>query len=97
MKRHIENTVIFGKENTWRVMLEVECGKRGDKLSELQMTLTEEELDVEFDISFGLKEGKPFTAWSKDWVYFPVQYDGSEWVTSVPRNPCEYKTEHVGA
>ena len=29
----------------------------------------------------------PFTLWTKKHVYFPAMYDGSVWVTSVPRNP----------
>ena len=60
------------------------------------MTLTKEELETTFDDDFGGIEGCPFTAWSENWVYFPVQYDGSEWVGSVPRNPCDIKTEHIG-
>jgi len=45
---------------------------------------------------FGRTEGEPFTAWSKEWVYFPVQYDGRESVGRVPRNPCAISTEHFG-
>jgi len=45
---------------------------------------------------YGRPEGIPFTLWTHKRVYFPVQYDGSEWVTSVPRDPCEEVTSHVG-
>jgi len=45
---------------------------------------------------FGNADGEPFTAWSKEWVYFPVQYDGRESVGRVPRNPCAIMTEHFG-
>ena len=59
-------------------------------------TLSDEDLDVEFYDGFGASDGKPFTAWTSDRVYFPVVYDGSEWVGSVPRNPCDEATPHVG-
>lgn len=59
-------------------------------------TLSEEELLVPFDNGYGGSEGKPFTAWSEDYVYFPVVYDGSEWIERAPRNPCDEPTEHVG-
>ena len=80
----------------WKDLLAQECRKHGDKLQDLIMTLTPEELIQPFNDDFGGTEGHPFTAWSENWVYFPVQYDGSEWVGSVPRNPCDIKTKHIG-
>lgn len=62
----------------------------------ISYTLTEEELDIPFDDGYGGTEGKPFTLWTKNRVYFPVQYDGAEWVDSVPRNPCDEATKHLG-
>ena len=59
-------------------------------------TLSDEEMDKEFSCGYGSVEGVPFTAWSENRVFFPVCYDGSEWVDSVPRNPCDEKTEHCG-
>jgi len=59
-------------------------------------TLTEEELDEVFDNGYGGIEGKPFTAWSEKYVYFPIVYDGSEWVGSALRNPCNIATNHQG-
>jgi hypothetical protein len=59
-------------------------------------TLTEEQLDVRFDPGFGGEEGIPFTLWTKNHVYFPACYDGSEWVASVARNPDGNPTRHVG-
>ena len=46
-------------------------------------------LDIEFDDGYGIIEGFPFLLWTEKRVYFPVYYDGSEWVGSVPRNPDE--------
>ena len=66
-------------------------GKEYLSLHEIQ-----DKIDYEFDNGFGSIEGFAFTAWSNDRVYFPVCYDGSEWITSVPRNPCDEDTAHVG-
>ena len=54
------------------------------------------DLDKVFDSGYGGSEGEPFTLWTKDRVYFPAVYDGSEWVASVPRNPCDIATVHIG-
>lgn len=74
----------------WKKLL----GKDFDDI--LECTLTDEELLVEFDNGYGGAEGMPFTAWSEDYVYFPVVYDGAEWVGRVPRNPCDKVTYHHG-
>jgi hypothetical protein len=73
---------------------EIENCADGDKID--FCTLSNEELLEEFDPGYGGSEGKSFTAWSKKWVYFPVVYDGAEWVERVPRDPCKIATEHVG-
>ena len=54
----------------------------------------EASLDREFDDGYGTAEGGPFTLWTQDRVYFPTEYDGSESVGSVPRNPCDVPTGH---
>ena len=53
-------------------------------------------LDYLFDDTYGFIEGKPFTLWSKGRVYFPMVFDGSEWVASVSRNPDGVITKHLG-
>jgi len=63
---------------------------------DLITTLTDEELHEQFPAGFGGTYGRPFTAWGKKYVYFPVVYDGSEWVGYAPRNPCCEKTKHQG-
>jgi hypothetical protein len=68
----------------------------GDDFSKMITTLTDEELIAEFYDGFGGTEGVPFTAWGEKFVYFPIRYDGAEWVGSAPRNPCEIKCEHQG-
>ena len=59
-------------------------------------TLTDEQLDKEFDPGYGLQKGDPFTVWTESRVYFPIQYDGSEWCGSVSRNPDGKVTFHLG-
>ncbi len=81
--------------DTWREMIE---GERSDQKDGplIACTLSDEELDREFDSGYGIEEGKPFTAWSERRVYFPVCYDGAESVGSAPRNPCDEATRHQG-
>ncbi len=83
------------RTDTWRELLSAEMQNRKDTVV-LSTTLTNEELDTPFNSGYGTSEGKPFTAWSKKYVYFPVVYDGAEWVGSAPRNPCGEATDHVG-
>ena len=80
----------------WYKMLEDEFALNGDVFADMICTRTEDELKEEFDPGYGREEGKPFTAWGEKYVYFPVCYDGSEWVSSVPRNPCSLHTCHIG-
>lgn len=46
-----------------------------------------EVLDREFDSGWGGTEGTPIMAWTKNFVIFSCQYDGSEWLSSIARNP----------
>ena len=80
----------------WKEMLEEEFEDRGDSFEKMETTLTEQELVKEFDNGFGCEEGVPFTAWGDKYVYFPIVYDGSEWVGSAPRNPSKEITQHMG-
>jgi len=66
------------------------------ELEERTVYLQKTVLDEEFCSGFGGSEGCSFTLWTKNRVYFPVVYDGSEWASSVPRNPCNEATRHVG-
>jgi hypothetical protein len=58
--------------------------------------MTDEEMNKEFDSGYGGTKGVPFTVWTKNTVYFPICYDGAEWVGSVSRNPDGKSTEHQG-
>ena len=56
----------------------------------------EKVLDVEFDNDYGLPGGPQFLLWTTSRVYFPVVYDGAEWVGSAPRDPQPDGQPHVG-
>lgn len=82
---------------TWRKELEIVMGAYGESLSDaVASTLTEEQLDTEFDDGYGGSEGCPFTVWTPKRVYFSAVYDGSEWVASVARHPDGHPTRHIG-
>lgn len=81
---------------TWEEEIKEVMEENGDDYSELITTLSKEELKIKFNDNFGSENGKPFTGWTEKFVYFPVTYDGSEWVECVPRNPCDTATYHVG-
>jgi len=81
---------------TWREEIAGAMLGSGDKSSTLICTLSKEELEAPFDNGFGQTEGVPFTAWTDDFVYFPIEYDGSEWCGSVARNPNDVPTRHQG-
>ena len=81
----------------WKQELEKEIRSLGEDITSLATTLTEEEMTREFDgESYGLNSGGSFTAWTTNYVYFPATYDGTEWVESVPRDPCMKKTHPIG-
>lgn len=95
---------------TWRKLIDIEMAKHGERWDSLHWVVMPpqpepgawgdpefvSDLDAEFDAGYGGINGCPFTVWTKRWVYFPVVYDGAESVGSVPRNPCDVATEHVG-
>lgn len=82
---------------TWHELISDKMEYFGEAWGEVvHCTLTEAEMHEEFDDGYGLAEGKPFTLWTAKRVYFPGCYDGLEFVASVPRNPCDEETEHIG-
>lgn len=82
---------------TWRKEIMQRMIENEDKdINNYVTTLTEEELDISFDAGYGGTNGLPFTLWTTWHVYFPCQYDGSEWCGSVDRNPTQNQTYHQG-
>lgn len=41
----------------------------------------------EYDPGYGLQEGPTLRAYTARYVYYTMEYDGSEYVTSILRNP----------
>jgi hypothetical protein len=82
---------------TWKHILTEAMIGNGETLADIvSNTMTDAEMDVEFDDGYGNAAGIPFTVWTANNVYFPVVYDGAEWVGSVSRNPDGFPTEHQG-
>ena len=81
---------------SWGKLLKNEFESTGDDFSKIKTTLTVGQLEESFDSGYGGTNGEPFTAWGEKYVYFPICYDGAEWVGSAPRNPCDEKTPHQG-
>lgn len=83
--------------DTWRELITEAMSAHGESFQNVvSCTLTEAQLDEEFDAGHGSTEGSPFTLWTANRVYFPICYDGAEWVGSVSRNPDGKPTDHVG-
>lgn len=82
---------------SWKDLISEEMERKNESWNDLHSTtLTSEEIYRKFDNGFGGAEGVPFTLWTRNRVYFPVVYDGYEWVGSVPRLPCTERVEHLG-
>ena len=82
---------------SWKSLIEYEMKRHKDSFEfVVYSSLSESELQRNFDNGYGIAEGIPFLLWTSTRVYFPVQYDGSEWVDSVPRHPCKEVMYHVG-
>lgn len=85
------------RATTWRKLITLAMEEVGETWSDVvACTLSEVELDRVFDDGYGAPEGKPFTLWTTNRVYFPVQYDGAEWAASASRIVDGVPTEHVG-
>ena len=82
---------------TWRELIGYEMCDAGETWSDVvASTLDDVGLDRKFHDGYGSSEGGAFTLWTRRRVYFPVVYDGAEWCASVPRDPCDEATCHVG-
>ena len=82
---------------TWRNLILMSLKADGESWKDIEScTLTDSELDISFDNGYGGSEGLPFTVWTKQRGYFPLVYDGAEWVGSVSRHPDGKPTPHQG-
>lgn len=81
---------------TWRKELDQEMRRAGDPGPVIAVAPDEGAFDVEFDSGYGGSRGPDVLAWTATRVYFPVVYDGAEWIGSAPRNPRGEGQGHVG-
>lgn len=83
---------------TWRKLIQREMAHHGETFDIVvdSVSAVDNWLDIEFDNSYGIAQGPAFTLWTEKRVYFPCDYDGSEFVFSVPRNPNNEITFHCG-
>jgi hypothetical protein len=81
---------------TWRAEL-VQARALGEDASEVvEVSPNDEVLDIAFDPGYGWSQGPEVLIWTVERVYFPVVYDGAEWLRSAPRNPPADPQGHVG-
>lgn len=80
---------------SWRKQFDI-ARYGGDTSVVIAVAPDEAVLDVEFDDGYGGSCGPPVLIWTEDRVYFPVVYDGAEWMSSAPRNPTAEGQFHVG-
>lgn len=92
--------MIYVSDTTWRQKFEAarlpDTWSAGDDSDVVAVAPNVEALDVEFYAGFGGSEGPPILIWTEERVYFPVVYDGAEWMESAPRNPTTEPQRHVG-
>lgn len=84
--------------HSWRELIGFAMRTHDDSWANVEVVALEEDdsLDTKFDHGWGGLNGCAFTVWTQTRVYFPVSYDGSEWVESASRNPDGVAMNHVG-
>ena len=82
---------------TWQKELTAALAENNETWADVEShTLEPDQLTRSFYAGYGGSEGDPFTLWTKAYVYFPIVYDGAEWVGCAPRNPNGVPTPHQG-
>lgn len=82
---------------TWKDAVVEEMGRCGESWDMVVAVADNYPLsEAPVSQSWGGGTNTAFTVWTENRVYIPVQYDGMEWCSSVPRNPCDEKTDPVG-
>lgn len=72
----------------WKTMLEDALKANRESWSDIESnTMSEADMDKQFNSDFGGVGGCAFTVWTTASVYFPVIYDGATWVGRVSRHP----------
>lgn len=92
---------------SWKELIREAMAKNGEGLADIvATTLSKEQLSSPFADDSSFPRGKPFTAWSKTFVYFPAvkfslvvggEMAMCEYVASAPRHVQKsVAVEHVG-
>jgi hypothetical protein len=82
---------------SWKSMLNEKLKENGESWDCVEAnTMTDDEMNQMFDPGYGGTEGCSFTVWTNNSVYFPICYDGAEWVGRVSRHPDGKPTDHQG-
>ncbi len=87
---------VLDRDICWREMLALAMERYGDAGPVMLAPDDAAVWDRLFDSGYGGTKGKPVLAWTEERVYFPVVYDGAEWLESAPRHPRTEGQEHVG-
>jgi len=82
---------------TWRRRLVEARATAQDETPVLAVAPDEATLDIEFTAGYGAEKGPAVLVWSERFVYFPVCYDGAQWLGSAPRDPVSQAQPHVGS
>lgn len=86
----------MSEATTWRREYEAERAEQKDESALVAVAPESIDLDREFYGGYGGSAGEPVLIWTEERVYFPVVYDGAEWMGSAPRNPTAEGQSHVG-
>jgi hypothetical protein len=76
----------------WYDLIKAAMEGDGEDFAARVCTLTEAELREPFPDLWGGCNGRPFTCWGEQWVYFPLDYDGRRFVGHAPRHPSPVAT-----
>lgn len=79
---------------SWRELLRNARSNANDKSDIVYCNVSEDVMNKKFDNGWGATEGEPFTVWSETHVYFPLEYDGAEYVGYAPRFPNDDPMSH---
>ncbi|MCL4315631.1 MAG: hypothetical protein M1527_01995 [Gammaproteobacteria bacterium] len=81
----------------WKMMLDEALEENGEAWDDVEAnTMTEADMAKALSSGYGNTQGRAFTVWTKRSVYFPLCYDGAEWVGRVSRHPDGKPTKHQG-
>jgi hypothetical protein len=83
---------------TWQALLDDARKDAKDESPVVSVAPNPDALEVRFDDGYGSPMGGHVLIWTEERVYFPVVYDGAEWLGSAPRNPATQDgQDHVGS